>query len=200
MNLSKIGKIYDLLGEARGLLDELHTETERAMHADVAAGLALTSNGFHLGGTSKARLIGVHPDMRAVVQYAIRCSRVDFGIPRTGGVRTTAMQSKLVKAGKSGTMRSRHLTGHAVDVFAVSKGKASWDVGHILAIHEAFVEASEALEVPLRWGGDWDGDGKVREKGENDLVHHELPKSMYNRNTTVSIAPLAAEYLRELPK
>jgi peptidoglycan L-alanyl-D-glutamate endopeptidase CwlK len=199
MNLSKMEKAYDLLGDAREILDELHTEAKRAIVDSVTKDLAAPSDVFQLGKTSLSRLAGVHPDMMAVVQYAIRASLVDFGIPRTGGVRTKAMQAKLVKAGKSGTMRSRHLTGHAVDVFALSGGKASWDVNHILAIHDAFLEASEALDVPLRWGGDWDGDGKVREKGENDLVHHELSKGVYG-TASYSLSSMAACYLEDLGK
>ena len=140
---------------------------------------------FRLSAKSLERLQGVHPDLVAVVQFAIRCSVVDFGIPRTGGVRDRALQSKLVNAGKSGTMRSRHLSGHAVDIFAFVDGEATWNPTHILKIHEAFEAASNALGVPLRWGGDWDGDGDIREPGENDLVHHELPKSVYGTDSAI---------------
>lgn len=28
-------------------------------------------------------------------------------------------------------------------------------------------------DLDLRWGGDWDEDDKLREKGENDLIHYE---------------------------
>ena len=150
---------------------------ELALAGEPAA--APPDSGFRLSDRSLERLQGVHSQLIEVIEYAIRVSSVDFGIPKTGGVRDLETQRRLVAAGKSGTVRSRHLTGHAVDVFAFVDGKASWQPVHILKIHEAFEAAAKALDVPLRWGGDWDGDGDIREPGENDLVHHELPKALY---------------------
>lgn len=155
------------------------------------------SSGFFLGLKSTQRLQGVHPDLVAVVEYAIRVSPVDFGIPRTGGVRTRDQQHHLVEGGRSGTMNSRHLTGHAVDVFALVDGAATWQPVHILKVHEAFEVASARLVVPLRWGGDWDGDGDIREPGENDLVHHELPRANYG-DSVHSQSPEAADFLRSI--
>lgn len=139
---------------------------------------------FRLGKRSLERLEGVHPDIMAVVQYAIRVSRIDFGITRTGGVRDIETQRKLMGAGASKTLRSRHLTGHAVDIAPLDPktGKYSKKSEHALAIHSAFVRASVFLDVPLRYGGDWDMDGQLREEGESDLVHHELPRRDYGNN------------------
>lgn len=49
-------------------------------------------------------------------------------------------------------------------------------------IAEAMFEAQKQLKaegkipqsVNLRWGADWDGDGKVRERGESDSPHFEI--------------------------
>ena len=76
---------------------------------------------FNLSNRSKGKLEGVHPDMVAVVERAIELTKVDFGV--TYGVRTVEEQEKLVAAGRSQTMKSKHLvqdTGfsHAVDVVA----------------------------------------------------------------------------------
>ncbi len=139
---------------------------------------------FRLGERSLKRLDGVHPDVWAVVQYAIRVSPIDFGIPRTGGVRDIATQHRLMGTGASKTLRSRHLTGHAVDIYGIDPvtGKGTWEPRYVMPVHAAFEQASAALDVPLRWGGDWDGDGDIRERGENDLVHHELPRRIYGGN------------------
>ncbi len=141
-------------------------------------------SGFRLGTRSLERLAGVHPDIMAVTQYAIRASTVDFGIPRTGGVRSSETQDRLTAAGKSRAKFPRHVTGHAVDIAALdpATGKSTWEPRIVLLVHEAFEKASAALDVPLRWGGDWDGDGNIRERGENDLVHHELPRRVYGGN------------------
>ena len=152
---------------------------------------------FRLSARSLERLEGVHVDMRAVVEYAIRVSPVDFGIPKTGGLRDIELQGKLMDSGKSKTLRSRHLTGHAVDIYAYVDGAASWHIPHVMAVHGAFEQASEALAVPLRWGGDWDRDGQPRERGEDDLVHHELPRGDYGTDSE-SRSELAAAFLRGL--
>lgn len=134
--------------------------------------------GFQFSDTSLRRLEGVHPDLVAIAHYALRVSDIDFGIPATGGLRTIQTQKILVEKGKSKTMNSRHLTGHALDVYAWVDGKPSWRPDKLLRVHECFDHAALQFDVKLRWGGDWDGDG-VHEYRENDLVHHELPRGVY---------------------
>ncbi|MDN0092724.1 M15 family metallopeptidase, partial [Yersinia ruckeri] len=65
---------------------------------------------------SENNLNGVNPALVKVVRRALELSPVDFGV--TEGLRTIARQKELVAAGKSQTMNSRHITGHAIDVFA----------------------------------------------------------------------------------
>lgn len=38
----------------------------------------------------------------------------------------------------------------------------------------AVLQAASLLQVPVRWGANWDGDTKFREKGESDNPHFEL--------------------------
>ncbi len=151
---------------------------------------------YRLSSRSLQRLEGVNPDLVAVVQYAIRVSPIDFGIPGTGGVRDQATQHRLLGKGVSKTLRSRHLTGHAVDIYGIVPvtGKATWSPVYVMPVHAAFEQASVALDVPLRWGGDWDGDGEIRERGESDLVHHELPRRVYGGNK-LSQSEKASAYL-----
>lgn len=146
---------------------------------------------FRLGARSMERLAGVHPDLMAVVQYAIRVTPVDFGIPRTGGVRTMEQQRELLATGKSKTLNSRHLTGHAVDIYAIAGGKASWDHDLIREVHRAFEEAWAALSVPLRWGGDF--------TDFQDLVHHELPRALYG-DSMESLSERARAFLEEIER
>ena len=68
---------------------------------------------FYLGKHSLENLRGVHPDLVKVVKRAIHLTKVDFKVIE--GKRTEACQRQLVVNGKSQTMNSRHLTGHAVD-------------------------------------------------------------------------------------
>lgn len=106
-----------------------------------------------LSDRDRARLLGVHPDLVAVVERAAKLTTVDFII--TEGKRTQHRQRELVKAGASQTMNSRHLTGHAVDVAARVGGQIRWDWPLYYKIADAFKQAAKELQVALEWGGDW---------------------------------------------
>ena len=108
---------------------------------------------YVLGARSLKRLEGVHPDLVRVVKRAIAITSVDFTVLE--GLRTAARQRQLVAAGASQTMRSRHLTGHAVDLGAYVGGSVRWDWALYLQLAEAVRHASAATGVPIRWGGTW---------------------------------------------
>lgn len=114
---------------------------------------------FRLSKTSLRNLDGVHPELVDVVKLAIQLTKIDFGIPSTGGYRTAETQRKLFLDGKSKAdgydNKSNHQTGNAVDVFAYVDGKASWQPEHLSQVACAMLEAAIRLDVNLRWGGLW---------------------------------------------
>jgi len=112
---------------------------------------------------------GVHPDLVRVIELAIQITEVDFTVIE--GLRTKERQAELVKAGKSQTQNSRHLTGHAVDLAAWVNGTVSWDKAHYHKIAEAMKAAAVKLQVPIVWGGDW--------KTFFDGPHFELDRKVY---------------------
>lgn len=120
---------------------------------------------FKLGLRSKMRLRGVHPSLVAVVERAIQLSTVDFTVLE--GVRTRDRQRELVTAGASRTMRSRHITGHAVDLGAMVDGQVRWDWPLYYKIADAMKTASLELNIPIDWGGDWES--------FKDGPHYQLP-------------------------
>ena len=124
---------------------------------------------FRLSARSRARLVGVHPALVAVVERAIAETPVDFMV--TEGLRTAERQAVLVRAGASQTVRSRHLTGHAVDVAALVEGQVRWDWPLYARIAPAFKSASKTLNVPTVWGGDW--------RSLKDGPHFELDRKAY---------------------
>lgn len=124
---------------------------------------------FRLSSRSRARLVGVHPALIAVVEAAITRTAVDFMI--TEGLRTAERQAALIKAGASRTTRSRHLTGHAVDVAALVEGQVRWDWPLYGRIAQAFKAAARDLNTPLIWGGDW--------KTLRDGPHFELDRKTF---------------------
>ncbi|WON77821.1 M15 family metallopeptidase [Serratia sp. UGAL515B_01] len=114
---------------------------------------------------SENNLVGVNADLVKMARLALGLSSVDFGI--TEGLRSVARQRELVRDGKSQTMNSRHITGHAIDVVAYIGKDISWEWKYYEQIAAAFKQASSELNVPIEWGGDW--------KTLKDGPHFQLP-------------------------
>lgn len=111
-------------------------------------------SGFVFGARSLRNLDYVHPDLARVAHRALSLSEFDFAI--TEGLRSTARQRDLLTAGKSKTMRSRHLSGHAIDIVAFDNGKVNWNLDpYYFCIAEAFAAASREAQVSIVWGGCW---------------------------------------------
>ena len=122
-----------------------------------------------LGSRSVMRLKGVHPDLVKVVQHAIEISEVDFTVLE--GLRTIERQQALVKAGASQTLKSRHLTGHAVDLGAWVDDQVDWSWPLYSKIAKAMETSSKQVGVPIEWGGNW---AKFK-----DGPHFQLPWKEY---------------------
>jgi len=130
---------------------------------------------FALSVRSETKLIGVHPDLKAVVRRALELSPFDFGI--TSGKRSAKEQNALFKEGASqldGFSRiSRHQTGHAIDyVVYDERGKVTWGFSYYEQVSWAFKQAARELGVPINWGGDW--------ASFKDGPHIELNRQVYS--------------------
>ena len=155
---------------------------------------------FYLSHRSLSRLEGVHPDLVAAVKRAIQITPVDFMVVEGvrsreacmvnyGKGRTTAeCAAKGIPAsfaqphlGKVTWLRnpfgSKHTKqddgyGHAVDLLPAPY---DWkDVRNFDLVAKAMFAAAEEQGISLRWGADWDRDGKPHERGETDFPHFEL--------------------------
>ena len=124
---------------------------------------------FELDPKSVEKLIGVHPELAKVVKLAAQKSPLDFII--TEGVRTLERQKQLVAAGASRTLKSRHLTGHAVDLAAKVDGEVRWDWPLYAKLAQAMKDAAIELKVSIQWGGDW--------KTLRDGPHFQLDPRVY---------------------
>lgn len=121
-----------------------------------------------LDARSARNLKGVHPDLVRIVTRALDTAPGTFVVIE--GLRTLARQKQLVAAKASWTLNSRHLTGHAVDVAALVKGKVRWDWPLYDQIAVIMKDAANDLKVPLEWGGDWK---------KKDGPHYQLPWNVY---------------------
>ncbi len=132
--------------------------------------------GFILSKRSEKELVGVDKRLVAVVRRALELTKVDFTVIE--GLRSREKQRALYAQGRTvpgkvvtWTLRSKHIDGLAVDLLPATgwDDKAGFD-----EVARAMREASWELETPIRWGSDWNGNGKAREKGEYDGPHFEL--------------------------
>ncbi|HGM5433535.1 TPA: M15 family metallopeptidase [Serratia marcescens] len=120
---------------------------------------------------SEKNLVGVNPELVAVVRRALELSPVDFSVIE--GLRTKARQQQLVNAGASKTMNSRHLSGNAVDLLPVG---ADWnDYKCWLPVLVAMRKAGQELGVKLRLGITWTDNPEDRPAKFLDAPHVEIP-------------------------
>lgn len=122
-----------------------------------------------LGSKSIQRLTGLHADLVRVVHAAARASDLDFCVLE--GLRTLDRQKQLLAQGATTTLKSRHRTGHAVDLAAMSDGEIRWDWPLYYKLADIVKAAAAAEKVPLEWGGDW--------RKFKDGPHWQLPWASY---------------------
>jgi hypothetical protein len=108
---------------------------------------------FQLSQRSLSRLEGVDERLVKIVCRAIELTKVDFGV--TEGLRSEETQRKYVEAGKSKTMKSKHLEGRAVDLVAYIDGAVSWELNVYDDIADAMQQAATEEGVAIRWGAAW---------------------------------------------
>lgn len=132
-------------------------------------------NNFKFSKRSEENLKGVHPDLVKVARLALTLSPRDFTVIE--GLRTEARQQQLYKQGATKTMNSRHLTGHAIDIVPYPldwKDKAAFET-----IAKAMLTAAKQLNIAIRWGGDWNQNGRSDDETFYDGSHFELLKAVY---------------------
>lgn len=124
---------------------------------------------------SLKNLTGIHPDLRRALDRALATSPIDFVIIE--GLRSLERQKQLVAAKASKTMRSRHLTGHAVDLVPLldldRDGKVEteemFNIPLMRQLNVHIAAAFETEKVPFEWGGEWGW----------DFPHYELHRAHY---------------------
>lgn len=122
---------------------------------------------YQLGTRSKEELKGVHPDLVAVVNRAIKLTSQDFSVH--DGLRTVTEQRRLVRSGASKTMNSKHLSGRAVDLVPYINGRLRWEWEPIFEVVIAVRAAATELDVPLTWGSAWDRNLTESSKHPRDM-------------------------------
>lgn len=146
------------------------------------------------------RMVGLHPDMARVVNRAAQITEVAFMVVE--GVRSD--ETCRVNYGKGRTAKECLAKGVPARYTKPGAAKVTWlsnpynskhrknaqGVGEAIdllpapydwkdtkpfdLVAKAMFAAAKELGVDIRWGADWDEDGKPREKGETDSPHFEM--------------------------
>lgn len=109
-----------------------------------------------LDSKSLTKLSDVHVDLQKVIALAAENwteKKVTWKI--TEGRRTVERQRMLVRQKKSQTMKSRHITGHAVDFAVFVDGELDWTFKYYVQVSNVIKAAAKKLKIDIEWGGDW---------------------------------------------
>ena len=123
------------------------------------------------GNVSESNLKGVHPDLVRVMRRTLTLLPADLDFRVTEGLRTPERQRQLKRQGATRTLNSRHITGHAVDIFVLFKGVGTWDLKQYKRVAAVVKQAAKLEKVPIVWGGDW--------VTFRDGPHFELNRKVY---------------------
>jgi len=126
---------------------------------------------YKLSKRSLAKLEGVNPKLVNVVKRAIELTKVDFGV--TEGLRSIERQKELVAAGKSQTMKSKHIEGNAVDLVAYIGNDIAWELNLYDDIADAMKKAAQEQNVSIRWGAAWHIDDITKYDGTMEEAMNE---------------------------
>ena len=120
------------------------------------------------GKRSKERLRGIDATLVSVLNELVKIMDVTI----IEGLRSEQRQEKLLKEGSTKTKFSKHITGKAVDLAPYPIDWKDRDRFHYMG--GMIRGIAKQLNVPVRWGGDWDSDGETKDNRFDDLVHVEI--------------------------
>ena len=122
----------------------------------------------HFGKRSRERLKGVDIKLQHILRQLIKIMDVTI----IEGLRTQERQDELVKKGGSKTRFSKHIEGRAVDV---APYPIDWEDRERFHYMGGMLRGiAHEMGVKIRWGGDWDSDGEIKDNSFDDLVHVEI--------------------------
>ena len=120
------------------------------------------------GRRSKERLKGVNAKLVNVLNALIKIMDVTI----IEGVRSEERQAELLEKGATKVKYSRHMSGKAVDV---APYPVDWEARERFHYMGGMLRGiGQQMGLKVRWGGDWDSDGEIKDNSFDDLVHVEL--------------------------
>jgi peptidoglycan L-alanyl-D-glutamate endopeptidase CwlK len=123
---------------------------------------------YKFGKRSRERLKGVDSRIVNVLNELIKLMDVTI----IEGLRSAERQEELLAKGATKVKYSKHMEGKAVDLAPYPIDWKDRDRFHYMGGMVRGI--AKQLGYSIRWGGDWDSDGEVKDNGFDDLVHIEL--------------------------
>jgi len=120
------------------------------------------------GKRSKERLKGVDHRLIKVLDELIKIMDVTI----IEGLRSEERQKELLEKGATKVKYSRHMEGKAVDLAPYPIDWNNRDGFHYMG--GMIRGIAHQLGLKVRWGGDWNSDGDVKDNTFDDLVHIEI--------------------------
>lgn len=121
---------------------------------------------------SEAALATCHPDLQRVARAAIKV--IDFAVTEGHRPKHKQDHAYLIGASKLKWPLSEHnlMPSRAFDFVP---HPVDWDDRVRFAyVAGVIIGVGAQLGVSLRWGGDWDKDGQVKDESFSDMPHIEL--------------------------
>lgn len=111
---------------------------------------------FTLTDADRVHLVGVDARLVQLAERLAEISPIPFKI--TEGVRSAQRQRELFAQKKTKTLKSRHLTGHAIDVVPLVGGNPSWQWKDYTPLIKAAKNIAAEMNVRFVFGYDWGWD------------------------------------------
>ena len=155
-----------------------------------------------LGTKSRSRLVGLHPDLLRVVERAAQMASAVDDFTVLEGVRSK--EQMKINYGKGRTKEQLAAKGIGPSYARPNEAKVTWlnnpfasnhrvmadGYGHAVdlapwpidwndsprfeRLAKLMLQAAAIEDVSIRWGRDWNQNGRYEEKGETDGPHFEL--------------------------
>ena len=123
---------------------------------------------YKFGKRSRDRLKGVDSRLVNVLNELIKIMDVTV----IEGLRSAERQKELLAKGATKVKYSKHMEGKAVDI---APYPIDWDDRERFHYMGGMIRGiAKALNLNIRWGGDWDSDGEIKDNKFDDLVHIEI--------------------------
>jgi len=127
---------------------------------------------WKFGSKSEEQIATLHPDLQRVLREVIKL--MDISVVQ--GYRSPEEQDRAFREGNSelraGESKHNKLPSLAVDIHPYpydpeDRERFTYMAGMVVGV-------AHAMGIRVRWGGDWDQDGEVRDNDFDDLFHFEL--------------------------